>query len=74
MDDEDGSRCEGTVVVHKDGAVSCTANECNPHLRRRLWFSLHMHFVHCVDAMGGSGCAECGFADMPEVASTKTQV
>jgi hypothetical protein len=57
-------------MVHQDGAVMCTTNECGPHLARTPWFSLHKRFGHCADAVGGSGCQECGFTEAQEGVST----
>ena len=61
MEHGTGRSCPGTVVVHTDGAVTCTANECSRRASRWLWFGMHGHFVRCVDSIGGTGCADCGF-------------
>ena len=54
--------CSGAVVVHCDGAVTCTTDTCPRDLPRWMWFSLHSSFVRCVDALGADGCPEYGFA------------
>ena len=62
--------CFGTVVVHRDQAVSCTDDSCPTDLPRGTWFSLHSSFVRCSTALGGDGCVYCEF-DAPVTAGTR---
>ncbi len=52
--------CPGTVVIHRDNAVSCTTNTCPRNLPRGTWFSLHASFTPC-EAAGGAECPDCAF-------------
>jgi hypothetical protein len=54
-------RCPGTVVIHRDLAVSCTSESCRWDLPQHMWYELHANVVRCADAEGGSGCPLCGF-------------
>jgi len=54
--------CPGTVVVHRDLAVSCTAASCHYSVPRAYWFSLHSAFTRCgASGWTGESCDECGF-------------
>lgn len=54
--------CPGTVVVHRDLAVSCTAVSCHYSVPRAYWFSLHSTFTRCGRAGStGESCDDCGF-------------
>lgn len=56
--------CPGTVTVHRDLAVSCSADTCQRDLPRAYWFSLHGSFSRCTEARGADEtCPECGFAE-----------
>ena len=60
--------CSGTVVVHRDEAVTCTIDTCRRDLPRGTWFSLHDSFVYCPEWLGvGRMCPDCGFS-APEAA------
>jgi len=39
--------CLGTVVVHRDDAVTCTRDTCPRDLPLETWFSHHTSFVTC---------------------------
>jgi len=53
--------CPGRVVIHRDDAVTCTANTCPSNLPRGTWFALHSSFRRC-GLVHGDGCPECSFA------------
>ncbi len=62
MRDRPPPPCAGTVVVHRDDAVTCSADTCPKDLGRGVWFSIHATFVRCPEAWGrGQGCPDCGF-------------
>jgi len=49
--------CLGTVVVHRNDAVTCTRDTCPRDLPPESWFGYHASFVVCrVDA-----CPNCEF-------------
>lgn len=49
--------CLGTVVVHRDDAVTCTRDSCPRGLSLESWFSHHTSFVTCkIDE-----CPHCSF-------------
>jgi len=50
--------CLGTVVVHRDDAVTCTRDTCPRNLPLEMWFSHHTSFVTCITALD---CPHCGF-------------
>ena len=50
--------CLGTVVVHRDDAVTCTRDTCPRDLPLETWFSHHTSFVTCSTALE---CPHCGF-------------
>lgn len=51
--------CLGTVVVHRDDAVTCTRDTCPRDLPLETWFSHHTSFVTC----SSDDCAYCRFND-----------
>jgi hypothetical protein len=53
--------CVGTVVVHRDDAVTCTRDTCPRDLPLETWFSHHASFVTCSTALD---CPHCG-SDAP---------
>jgi hypothetical protein len=54
--------CPGTVIVHRDMAVSCTNASCCHSVPRTGWFGLHSTFVPCGEIFGGGEfCRDCGF-------------
>jgi len=60
--------CSGTVVVHRDGAVTCTTDTCRTDLGRGPWFSTHSSFVRCTETLDRSRrCPDCGF-ETPAIA------
>lgn len=55
-------RCPGTVVVHRDDAVTCTSGTCQRDRPKGIWLSIHSKFVYCAEALGGAiPCPDCGF-------------
>jgi hypothetical protein len=53
--------CAGTVVVHVDHSVECSAPGCPTGLDRRSWRALHARFVHC-EHIGLGACPLCTLA------------
>jgi hypothetical protein len=53
-----GPACDGTVVVHVDQSVECSAPDCPTSLDRRSWRSLHATFVRCGHT-GHRACSLC---------------
>jgi len=53
--------CPGTVVVHRDEAMTCTSLTCPRHLSQAQWSGIHSTFVPCSAAAGPEGCPDCRF-------------
>ncbi|HTT86987.1 MAG TPA: hypothetical protein VMF60_06450 [Acidimicrobiales bacterium] len=53
--------CPGTVIVHRDDAMTCTSHRCPKQLTRGDWFKIHSSFVPCSVAHGGAECPDCEF-------------
>ena len=53
--------CRGTVIVHRDEAMTCTSRTCPRHLPPTQWFGIHSTFVPCSVAAGPRGCPDCQF-------------
>lgn len=60
--------CPGTILVHRDGAVTCTRDRCGWAMPRDVWFQLHAGVVRCADLGPRPACPHCRFeADLPAV-------
>jgi hypothetical protein len=64
--------CHGTVVVHKDLAVTCTNEFCRSDMPRATWLSIHRYVLRCVDATGDSRCQLCDFESQSRTATHGT--
>ena len=58
--------CPGTVIVHRDDAMTCTSRRCPQQLTREDWFKIHASFVPCSVAHRHSGgeCPDCDFGSV----------
>jgi hypothetical protein len=66
--------CSGTVVFHRDDAVTCTSGTCPSDLSKGVWVSLHRRFVRCDETLGLTGpCRDCGFSSAPRVLTSLSQ-
>jgi len=50
--------CEGTVIVHRDRSMTCTALPCHQETGAGMWLNLHWAFVPCSTTLG-EGCPIC---------------
>ena len=53
--------CPGTVIVHRDQAMTCTSGRCASQLTPAEWFKIHSSFVPCTVAHRHGGCPDCAF-------------
>jgi hypothetical protein len=56
--------CPGTVIVHRDDAMTCTSRSCPKQLTRGDWFKIHASFVPCSVAHSAGGCPDCEFGSV----------
>ena len=54
-------RCPGTVVVHRDQAMTCTSERCPAPPTPADWFDVHASVVPCTVAHREGNCAVCAY-------------